>query len=269
MWVPRHQDWRIEETCVLAQVPSITAVSRQALIGGMRPNELTRELIERPREERAWEAFWQRQALPRQGISYARLPNVVGADYPAAITSRRTRVLCLISTVIDDIVHGATQGAAGVHAELTVWLSPNADRRQDAGAVGSGVTADAMQQGSVWIEELIDLLLAEGYTVTITGDHGHVEAVGIGNPQEGVLASTRSKRARLYSSLDLAQNAATRLPDTMIIDTGWLRPQGVFPVVALRRSAYAIQGERVVTHGGLTVEEMIVPLITLTRQVQG
>ena len=269
VWAPRHRNWRIEETSVLAQVPSITSVSRQALIGGIRPNALTRELIERPREERAWEAFWQRQALPRQGISYARLPNVVGADYPAAITSRRTRVLCLISTVIDDIVHGATQGAAGVHAELTVWLSPNADRRQDAGAVGSGVTADAMQQGSVWIEELIDLLLAEGYTVTITGDHGHVEAVGIGNPQEGVLASTRSKRARLYSSLDLAQNAAMRLPDTMIIDTGWLRPQGVFPVVALRRSAYAIQGERVVTHGGLTVEEMIVPLITLTRQVQG
>ena len=64
VWAPRHQDWRIEETYILAQVPSITAVSRQALIGGMRPNELTRELIERPREEQAWEAFWQRQALP-------------------------------------------------------------------------------------------------------------------------------------------------------------------------------------------------------------
>ena len=268
VWTPRHRDWRIEETCVLAQVPSITAVSRQALIGGIRPNALTRELIERPREERAWEAFWQRQALLRQGISYARLPNVVGADYPAAITSRRTRVLCLISTVIDDIVHGATQGAAGVYAELTVWLSPNAEKRQNEGAADLGAATGAVRQGSVWIEGLIDLLLAEGYTVTITGDHGHVEAVGIGNPQEGVLASTRSKRARLYSSLDLAQNAATQLPDTMIIDTGWLRPQGVFPVVALRRSAYALQSERVVTHGGLTVEEMIVPLITLTRQVQ-
>jgi hypothetical protein len=269
VWAPRHQNWRIEETCVLAQVPSITAVSRQALIGGIRPNALTRVLIEQPHEERAWESFWQRNALPRDASSYARLPDVVGADYPMAITSRRTRALCLISSVIDEIVHGATQGAAEVHAALMVWLSPNADGRQDAGAVGSGVTAGAMQQGSVWIEGLIDLLLAEGYTVTITGDHGHVEAVGIGNPREGVLASTRSKRARLYSSLDLAQNAATRLPDTMIIDTGWLRPQGVFPVVALRRSAYAIQGERVVTHGGLTVEEMIVPLITLTRQVQG
>lgn len=192
----------------------------------------------------------------------------MGADYPAAITSRRTRVLCLISTVIDDIVHGATQGAAGVYAELTVWLSPNAEKRQNEGAADLGAATGAVRQGSVWIEGLIDLLLAEGYTVTITGDHGHVEAVGIGNPQEGVLASTRSKRARLYSSLDLAQNAATQLPDTMIIDTGWLRPQGVFPVVALRRSAYALQSERVVTHGGLTVEEMIVPLITLTRQVQ-
>lgn len=268
VWALRHPDWRMEGTSVLAQVPSITAVSRQALIGGIRPNELTRELIERPREEQAWEAFWRRNALPSEGISFERLPDVVGADYPTAITSRRTRALCLISTVIDDIVHGATQGAAGVHAALTVWLNPNADQEQDEAATYSGVSAEALQQGSVWIEGLIDLLLAEGYTVTITGDHGHVEALGTGNPREGVLASTRSKRARLYSSLDLAQNAAMRLPDTMMIDNAWLRPQGVFPVVALRRRAYAQKGERVVTHGGLTIEEMIVPLITLTRQVQ-
>ncbi len=268
VWEPRHPNWRIEETYILAQVPSITGVSRQALISGMRPNELTRELIERPREERAWEAFWQRQALPREGSSYARLPDVVGADYPAAITSRRTRALCLISTVIDDIVHGATQGAAGVHAALTVWLSPNADKRQDKGAADSGAATEAVQQGSVWIEGLIDLLLAEGYTVTVTGDHGHVEAIGVGNPREGVLASTRSKRTRLYTSLDLAQGAASRLPDTMVIDTSWLCPQEVFPIVALRRIAYAPQGERVVTHGGLTLEEMIVPLITLVRQDQ-
>jgi hypothetical protein len=266
VWEPRHPDWRMEEKYILAQVPSITAVSRQALIGGVRPNELTRELIERPREERAWEAFWQRQALPPEGSSYARLPDVVGADYPAAITSRRTRALCLISTLIDDMVHGATQGAAGVQAALTVWLSPNADKRQDEGTADPGATTGAVQQGSAWMEGLIDLLLAEGYTVTLTGDHGHVEAIGAGSPREGVLASTRSKRTRLYTSLELAQRAAARLSDTVVIDNTWLCPQEVFPIVALRRIAYAPQGERVVTHGGLTVEEMIVPLITLTRQ---
>src|SRR5947209_100261 len=268
-WGPRHPDWQIAETCVLAQVPSITAVSRQALIGGVRPNELTRELIERPREQRAWEAFWQRQSLPPEGSSYARLPDVVGADYPVAITSRRTRALCLISTVIDDMVHGATQGAAGVHAALTVWLSPNADKRQDKGAADPGAATEAVQQGSVWMEGLIDLRLAEGYTITLTGDHGHVEAIGVGSPREGVLAITRSKRMRLYTTLELAQGAAARLPDTMVIDNNWLCPQGVFPIVPLRRIAFATEGERVVTHGGLTVEEMIVPLITLTRQNQG
>jgi hypothetical protein len=268
VWASRHPDWHMEEKCILAQVPSITAVSRQALIGGVWPNQLTREMIERPREERAWEAFWQRQSLPPEGSSYARLPDVLGADYPAAITSRRTRALCLISTVIDDMVHGATQGAAGVHAALTVWLDPNADKRQDEGTAHPGAATGAAQQGSVWMEGLIDLLLAEGYTVTLTGDHGHVEAIGIGSPQEGVLASTRSKRTRLYTSLELAQSAVARLPDTMVIDNNWLRPQEVFPVVALGRIAYAPQGERVVTHGGLTVEEMIVPLITLTRQNQ-
>ena len=269
VWKTRHPDWHIEETHVLAQAPSITAVSRQALISGVRPTELTLKLIERPREERAWKAFWQQHSLLPETSSYVRLPDVVGADYPAAISSRRTRAICLISTVIDDIVHGATQGAAGVHAELTVWLNANANKQQDEGAADPGATTGAVQQGSAWMEGLIDLLLAEGFTVTVTGDHGHVEAIGAGSPQEGVLAITRSKRTRLYTSLELAQNAAAQLPDTMIIDNNWLCPQGVFPIVALRRIAFAPQGERVVTHGGLTVEEMIVPLITLVRQDQG
>ena len=269
VWKTRHPDWRIEETHILAQVPSITAVSRQALISGVRPNELTRELIERPREERAWKAFWQQHSLPREASSYARLPDLIGAEYPEAITSRLTRAICLISTVIDDIVHGATQGAAGVYAALTVWLGTNADKRQDEGVAGPGAATEAVQQGSAWMEGLIDLLLTEGFTVTVTGDHGHVEAIGAGNPREGVLASTRSKRTRLYTSLELAQNAAARLPDTIIIDNRWLCPREVFPIVPLRRIAYATEGERVVTHGGLTVEEMIVPLITLTRQDQG
>jgi hypothetical protein len=55
----------------------------------------------------------------------------------------------------------------------------------------------------------------------------------------------------------------------MVIDNNWLCPQEVFPIVALGRIAYAPQGERVATHGGLTVEEMIVPLITLVRQDKG
>jgi hypothetical protein len=259
VWRSRHPDWQMEEACILAQVPSITAVSRQALISGMRPNALTRSLIEQPREERAWKAFWQQQSLSPEGASYVYLSDVIGADYPVAlITNRRTRALCLISTVIDHMVHGATQGTAGLYAALAVWLGSGSNT-QPTEAMG------ARQQGSAWMEGLIDFLLAEGYTITLTGDHGHVEALGVGNPQEGVLASTRSKRTRVYSSPELARSAASRLSDTIAIEESWLRPQGMFPVVAERRTAYAAQGERVVTHGGLTVEEMIVPFITLKR----
>lgn len=249
-WQQRHPDWAFDQLLALAEAPSITALSRLALVSGIRPNALTYDQLGNQREERLWRDFWQQKGLPADAAAYTRLPARAGASYPSEIGSFRTQAICLVNTIVDDMVHGATQGAASVRAALEVWLRQR----------------DAAQPGSAWMEGMVQHLLDGGYRVTITSDHGHVEAVGIGAPSEGVVVSTRSKRARLYSSPDLARQAQERLPATMLLGETWLAPSGVYPLVPTGRQAFATAGERVVSHGGLSIEELLVPLITLTKK---
>ncbi|MBA3945730.1 MAG: hypothetical protein H0X37_14325 [Herpetosiphonaceae bacterium] len=109
-------------------------------------------------------------------------------------------------------------------------------------------------------------MLESGYTVTLTSDHGHVEATGIGQPQEGVVAVSRSKRARLYNSEDLARNVQANYPVTILWHADKLLPADLWVLMPQGRGAFAPLGELVVSHGGLTLEEMIVPLVTITQR---
>jgi hypothetical protein len=63
VWRARHPDWRFGEHLLLAQVPTITAVSRQALVSGLRPADLT-ALDTNRAEPGQWAAFWSREGLP-------------------------------------------------------------------------------------------------------------------------------------------------------------------------------------------------------------
>lgn len=249
VWKVRHPHWRFKDALVLAQIPSITAISRQALISGRRPSQFAATLLDNRHEAEAWSAFWQARGLPHGSAVYERLPTTLGAPYPEAIDSRRTHALCLVSTVIDDMVHGATQGAADVQASLGVWLDQT----------------DQLQQRAQWIEELIQQLLDNGYSVMLTSDHGHVEAIGMGQPQEGVAAVSRSKRARLYTSPDLARNVKEGYPTTILWHDDKLLPPDLWVLMPQGRIAFATRGEQVVSHGGLTLEEMVVPLVAITK----
>lgn len=253
-WAARHPDWTLAEDGVLAEAPSITAISRLALVAGRRPNTFNAGDLQNRHEPRLWRDFWTARGLPPEAVVYAHLAD--GAEYPHEIGSHRTQAICLVSTAVDDMVHGATLGAAEVQASLDVWLA----------GIETGLGKNGARHGSPWLEDLIERLLEEGYIVNITSDHGHVEAVGMGVPSEGVIAATRGKRARLYSSAGLAHSRQAATPDTLLLEDGWLPPAGVYPLVAADRKAFVPSGERVVTHGGLTIEEMIVPLVTIEKK---
>ncbi len=248
-WTLRHPDWCFQEQLVLAQVPSITAISRQSLVSGLRPNQFQQTLADNRHEAKHWHSFWNEQQQPAHSVAYAYLPATVDAVYPPEIDSSRIRNLCLITTVIDTMVHDASQGTADVLASLRTWL-------YQSGAEG---------QRSIWLEALIERLLERQYRVTIASDHGHVAAIGMGTPQEGVLVQTRSKRARLYPSVETVRSSRERYPDTLVWSNDGLLPNDVHVLMPRGRSAFAQAGAEVVSHGGVTIEEVVVPLITLSK----
>ena len=243
-WQMRHHEWDIFEHLVLAQVPSVTSVSRQALVSGLRPARLADTLLSTQHEGRRWREFWQaRWDVTPDRILYGALSDRSDTPLLADVLSQRTIAACLVSTTIDNMLHGATLGAADVQASLRLWLADGASR----------------------LEALIEQLLDEGMMVVLASDHGHVEAVGMGQPQEGVLVESRSLRARLYSNADFARAVQAQYPETILWSENALLPPGWQALLPAGRQAFAPQGQRVVSHGGLTIDEMVVPLIHIER----
>ena len=208
VWLLRHPHWQFDERLLLAQVPSITAVSRQALISGLPPARFADSLTHNRRESALWRDFWLAQGCSERGIVHTIVPTKVPRPLPDALDSTHTQAMCIIVGDIDDMVHGATQGMADVHSSLNVWLA----------------TQD-VDRSSGWVEHLIQTLLDRNYLVALASDHGHVEATGIGLPQEGVTVESRTKRARIYDREHFARTVQAQYPNsTLWHDDGLLPP---------------------------------------------
>lgn len=241
-WYARHSDWQFQKHLVLAQIPTITPISRQALVSGLRPTDFALALDTNQGEPRHWIAFWARQLLPLKACPYVRLA-VDRDNWPSELDSIHTRALCLIDDTIDDIVHGTRQGTAGLEASLRIWLDRQSRR----------------------MEEIINHLLARGFTVFLTSDHGHTEALGMGQPAEGLTVQTRGQRARVYNDPLAAANVQREFCQTILWGPDGLLPDYVRVLMPQGRRAFAAINETVVTHGGPTLDEVVVPLITITR----
>ncbi len=244
-WKTRYPAWHLSEHLLLAQIPSLTAVSRQALVSGQRPAEFDATLHDNRAEPRHWANFWSAQGLPADAAAYEHLH----LEKDTLALSPRTQALCLIDTALDEISHHTLLGAADAQASLRLWL----DTRSPA------------------LETLLDDLLAQHFTVYLTSDHGHTEAAGIGQPSEGLLVQTRSKRARVYRDEHTARKVQTAFAQTHLWHNDGLLPDDVWVLIAdsdsarLHPSAFAPDGEIFVTHGGLSLDEMIVPLVQISR----
>jgi len=164
-------------------------------------------------------------------------------EQPPEVDSARTRALCLVVNKIDDLVHDATLGTTDFQASLHVWLEEYGRR----------------------VEEVIAGLLARGFTVYLTSDHGHVEARGFGQPSEGLTVGTRGRRARIYSDRHAAANVQQSFPQTLLWSDDGLLPDDLWVLMPEGRYAFATFNETIVTHGGPTLDEVVVPLVTISR----
>ena len=83
VWQARHPAWDFAEGSILAQIPSITSVSRQALISGQRPMAFPDTLAGDAAEPQGWSAFWRRAGLPGEAIAYAQVSERSPKPYPS------------------------------------------------------------------------------------------------------------------------------------------------------------------------------------------
>lgn len=247
IWSTRHPAWSFQTSMLLAQIPTITRISRYGIVSGLRPADHTPDLDHTPMERNLWRAYWSRVGLSDRSVDLQSIA-LDRMSLPPEVENFRLDTLCLIDDTLDRFSHNASLGTVDQLASLLLWLQPNVDTNSKP------------------LELLIEDFLVRDFTVFLTSDHGHVEAIGFGSPSEGLVAQTRGKRARLYNDRRAAERVQIAFPETVLWGEDRLLPEGIYALMPRSRAAFAPNGEKIVTHGGLTIDEVIVPFVRVDLQ---
>ena len=234
---------RFREESLFAWVPTLTMVSRQACFAGRPPLYFATSIDGTDRESSAWKRFWGDEGLsPVEAVYEKNLRGPADVGRVEELVSHpSTRAVGLVVDAVDRIMHGMTLGSAGMHNQVRLWTESSA------------------------LARLLDTLLDRGFAVFLTSDHGNVEARGCGAPGEKSLADLRGQRARVYRDRSLRSRVATRIPDAIEWPTTGL-PEDYFALLAPARRAFVRESERPVAHGGITLEEVVVPFVEIERK---
>jgi len=233
----------IRESATFAWIPTLTSVSRQSIFSGKLPLYFPSSIYSTNSEEKLWKQFWVGHGLSPLDVAYQRGLGEGNATsvLDFTIDPRQTKVVGLVVDKVDKIMHGMQLGSAGMHNQIKQWC-----------------------QGG-FLVTLIGQLLAYGYEVWLTADHGNIQCEGKGRPSEGVIAETRGERVRVYPTPELRNQAAESFPFAHEWQPIGL-PENYFPLIAGGYDAFVNQGEVIVGHGGISIEEVIVPLIKFERK---
>ncbi len=233
----------MRESATFAWIPTLTSVSRQSIFSGKPPLYFPSSINSTNSEEKLWKQFWEGHGLSRLDVVYQR--GLGDGDavsvLDSAIHPGKTKVVGLVVDKVDKIMHGMQLGSAGMHNQIKQWC-----------------------QGG-FLAALVGQLLEYGYEVWLTADHGNIQCEGKGRPSEGVIAETRGERVRVYHTPELRAQVAGTFPFAHEWHPDGL-PADYFPLVAGGRDAFVKLGEAIVGHGGVAIEEVIVPLVKFERK---
>lgn len=219
-----------EAWTAFAMIPTLTPVSRQAIFAGRPPLAFGDTIRETGADERRWREFWQGENVDVSDVVYARIS---GGSPEVELPFGRNRVMGVVVSAVDEIMHGVhLLGDMEMAAALRAWA--------DLGLLRS----------------LVSRAVGEGYEVWVTADHGNLESEPLGRVHEGLAVEGAGVRVRWYPNPVL--RAAARA-EGIVWDPPGL-PEGVcYPLFAPGRGGYFSDDGLRVTHGGISLDEVLVP----------
>ena len=238
----RQPGFRFREQAVFAWIPSLTSVSRQATFAGKAPIFFPNSIQTTDKEPALWAQFWADHGLMPNEVVYIKgLGDGCLETVSEALSHPKARVAGLVVDKVDKIMHGMEMGTAGMHNQVRQWVK------------------------QPFMNTLLDLLLDRGFRVYLTSDHGNVEAAGCGRPAEGAVADLRGERVRVYPDAALRSKVKERFPSALEWGSVGL-PEDYLALLAPARQAFVQEKQHTVSHGGVSVEELIVPLVQIERR---
>ena len=235
--------YNLHEDALFAWLPTLTSISRQSIFNAAVPFYFGQYLGSTAKEESHWKRFWEDNGVGAQGMRYLRMDGIgeIATELEKQVNLKSTSVMGIVLNVIDDIMHGMNLGSAGMHSQIKHWV----------------------KQG--YFASLLQILIDHGYTVWIISDHGNLECEGIGNIPDGALSETKASRVRIYQS-EALRDQATRKTDTSLAWTPKGLPNDLYCLFAPYRGCYHTVGKKIVSHGGISLEEVMVPFVKINRK---
>ncbi|WP_231573464.1 BREX-3 system phosphatase PglZ [Paenibacillus sp. FSL H7-0737] len=239
-----QQFFNFNEKGTYAWIPTLTSVSRQAIFSGQIPRTYYDSIHTTANEEKEWKTCWNRLGVSPLNISYEK--SLGQGEYNRteikALSKPSIKVAGLVVDIIDKLTHNTIQGQIGMQSQISIWLRKG------------------------YLRSLLHDLLEAGFEVYITSDHGNKESVGIGTIREGVLADTKGERVRIYNTEVLRDRAAEKYSSQKWKGSGL--PDEFHVLLAKSGEAYVKEGEVVVSHGGASIEEVIVPFVRVKKRME-
>jgi len=223
----------IDEDATFAWVPTLTGVSRQAIFAGTPPFLFAGSIGSTHKEAALWRRFWEERGRRREQIAYV-CQQKQEAD--ASLVERIVEAVAYPQCRVLGAVVGVVTGSGGLYSLVEEWVR--------GGVLGRRV----------------DALLRAGFDVFITADHGNVAGRGIGKPNVGAVAEERGERVHVFPDATFREQVRGAFPESLAWPPIGL-PDGYWPLVAGGRGAFIPEGKVTVSHGGISLEEVIVPFV--------
>lgn len=232
-------DWKIisgsftglqyEKASMFAMIPSTTSISRQCLLSGKYPSQLM-EPWKQSKEKSEFVKCAKDLGYSDSQIGYER-------GYDAQFGSF-VRCGAVIINDVDDLVHTQTQGRLGMFNDISVL----ANKKK--------------------LLEMTQRFLAEGYDIFITADHGNTICTGLGKLMgTGVEVETKSRR--MVALKDFADKTGLVEKHGLIEYPKYYLPKEYDYLICDVGDSFDAKGDDVMTHGGISLDEVVVPFIKI------
>jgi len=241
-------DFTITEKASFAILPTITSFSRTAILTGKTPNQFLDNNLKRNEKNEFYQALTER-GYNKDNILYGHINlknnTVTNGTEPIPFNQLQNYdFLGLICNLIDNLSHEDI---------LTKNQKSSLYNKIDYEIKNSKLI------------NLFKQLKSFNYTIVLISDHGNIFCKGNNiRPNKNLEISSRSKRCILYDNSLFAENILNKNPENTFTYRYRFIPDNLTIVFPTKNQCFIKEQDYKITHGGISPEELIVPVVILT-----
>lgn len=238
-YLDKHTDFDIDVSYSLAILPTETNFSRTTIFSGSRPNEVIESgivnKIETRHEEKLFKNALKAYNVDESDIYYQRcsIPSDIRIDIDSL---HNYEWVGLVFTFIDDLTHNSLMTKRKLVRDIQECLEKSN------------------------MEVLLEKLFEQSFQVYLVSDHGSVFAKGNGVRISKDLVDQKARRYSIFVHRALAEESMSENTVLMqlkhVIGDSWL-------LLLTGNEMFGNQNETCLTHGGGSIEEVVVPYVAV------